>query len=279
MRITRRALAIGLVVAGVGGLAASPAVAKVQITVKTGSPESVQAAPIEDVYRVGGSLSAFCGKGQVPLAAGWRGPATFVPDAAPRFDRDNNWMQLRPRGSVTRGRLRPLAVCARGLGRVAVKSSSREVVSCGSRTAIGIPQTARGPFQDSSVTASPVSRTRWRSTLESARATALCVGRDKLKRVQTVKRTKTWVVGRTSLTVKATCRAPRRPVAWGYTLPDMPQNVYRQAGITNERVVPFVSGSQPNGRRGWKLTFHTADGQIAKAPAPVTAYVTCAVPN
>lgn len=279
MRITRRTLAIGLIAAGVGGLTASPAAAKVQISVKTGFPETVRAAPIEDVSRVGGSLTAFCGEGQVPLAAGWRGPATFVPDAAPRFDRVNNWMQLRPRGSITRGQLRPLAICAKGLGRVSIKSSGSEVVSCGSRTAIGIPQTARGPYQESSVTASPVSRARWRSTLEDARATALCVARNKLTRVQTVKRTKTWVVGRTSLTVKATCRAPRRPVAWGYTLPDMPQNGYSEPGIANQRVVPFVSGSQPNGRRGWKLTFHTADGQIAKAPAPVTAYVTCAMPN
>ncbi len=276
--MNRRILtAAALAAAGAATLAPS-ALGATTLTTTTGYAWTSPAVGYDEYYsstRAGGA-TAFCPAGAVPLAVGWKGPGSFVADidvnkgSRPYFD-------IGVRDSFIGGSTRGVARCAKGPVTYTVKRSASGTVNCGRNIALGLAATSSGPYQSVAGSAAPLGVTKWRSTLEGGDAEAICVKRAAFKGVKIVKKSGAFAAGAPAATVTTTCPARHTAIGWGVDLPLMEGNTYKKSGVTNTRVVPFVSLSAPKGR-GWSVTFRTADGKPAAAPATVTTYVTCAVP-
>jgi len=262
------------------GGADEPRAETAKTTLKVVRGPAVQVEAItdqEDLFDVYEDGFVNCGEGRTPLAPAWSGAPVLVSSADPDLGTFGTYSIdiRRPRSS---GRVRPAAICAKGPVRATTKHKASGTVSCGKKLAIGVPVSSSSPFAESPVESRPVGRNRWKNTDADSMTSAICVSRRAFRRVQTLKRSKSFKLGQASAAVKVKCRGPRRPIGWGYALPLMAQNEAIFPGITNKRSVPFVSASTPAGKKAWKVVFRTADELGAKTAAKVTAYVTCAKP-
>lgn len=266
---------------------AAPAVAqaaKVKVFTQSGSAFTpAPSANSDEWYRslTTAKATVFCRSNAVVLAAGWRGAGGFVGSARVQLMREVSLLSLDVRQSMVTGALRPLAVCARGPVRAQVKRSTSGTVRCGAgRIALGVAAPPGTPFQNAAAFSKPSGRAAWTSNLgDQGAVEAVCVAASAFRSVTTVRKAATFATGAQTATVAATCPAGRRAIGWGYEAAVMEQNIYRQRGITNTRDTAFASRSEPRGARGWRVEFRTPDGQGAKTPAAVTAYVTCAIPR
>ena len=280
---TRRNLALAALaaLAAVTVLTVAPSAlgAKVSLTTTTGFPSVTKAVSSDNYYSswTTNDPTAFCPNGAVPLTVGWKGAGLFVA----RIDvnlRIRGYFDLDGRDTWIPASTRGIARCARGPVKATLKKrSGAGTVSCGSKLALGIPFTSTGPFQDRAASSAPAGIKRWRSTMSDSDTQALCVTRSAFRAVKVVKKSRTFAAGRPTATVSTSCPKRHKAISWGVALPLMEGNAYSPSGITNRRTTPWVSTSVPKGS-GWKVTFRTADGQPAAAPAKVTTYVTCAVP-
>ncbi len=279
MRIHRNLTIAALAVAATAVLAPSALGAKVTLTTSTGFPNATKAVNYDAYYSsfTTNDPTAFCPAGAVPLTVGWKGAGLFVAridvnlGSRAYFDLDgrDTWIAASTRG---------VARCARGPVKANLKKRSGSgTVSCGAKLALGIPFTSSGPFQDGAASSAPAGIKRWRSTMSESDTQALCVTRSAFRSVKVVKKSRPFAAGRSAATVSTSCPKRHTAISWGVSLPLMEGNAYSPYGITNRRTTPWVSTSAPKGR-GWTITFRTADGKPAAAPATLTTYVTCAVP-
>lgn len=277
---TRTNLAIAALVAAAAAATLAPSAlgATVTLTTKTGYPDTTKAVAYDDYYSstTTNDPTAFCPKGAVPLTVGWKGPGVFVARITPRTS--SGYFNLDTRDTWIAATTRGVARCARGPVAASVKTrSGAGTVSCGAKLALGVPFTASGPFQDGAASSAPAGIKSWRNTMSDSDATALCVTRSAFGAVKVVKKSGTFAAGAPAATVTTACPKGHQAISWGVDLPLMEGNAYTPRGITNRRTTPWVSTSAPKGN-GWTITFVTANGTPAVAPATVTTYVTCAVP-
>lgn len=225
-------------------------------------------------------LTASCGKTGTAIGAGWSGSGTFVSGARAQLG-EFSYITLDPRETPQSGKLRGVAICAKGAVGATVRRGASGKVTCGSgKLALGLVAPDGSPYDNGvAAEARATSKSTWTSTLgddDGRAATVICVKASAFKRVTTVSRAASFAPGAETAAATATCTGGRRPIGWGVELPAMPGNAFRQSGITNMRVTPFPATSEPSGRSAWKTVFRTPDFKGAAAPATATLHVTCA---
>lgn len=257
--------------------------AGIQLKVTKGFAVDMTAAPSpEDEYDVnpGDDPSVFCGSG-APLAIGWTGAKAPVAGTNVYFS-VQNYANLDPRRPAAAGKLRAVAVCAKGKGlKHSVKiATSGTSVSCGAKLTLGLAATESWPYIEQPVAIGPSGANGWTADAgPRARPAALCVARSAFKKLKTVRAKGTITAGSTSAAVTASCGGDRRVLAWGYDASPLPGNTWASADTTSARSVPFVGDAVPlAGAKRFKVTFRTADNLPASADAPVRVNLRCGVP-
>jgi len=285
-RMTATSIACMAVIAlGIGSTVSSAASGATATTVKLktvkGFPTELRApSTANDIYDVDERITPFCGqKGGTPIAAGWTDAGAPVSSIETVFNSTNPYLAISTRRPMASATIRPLAICAKGKINATVKSKDSGTVSCGRKLAIGIPLTSTWPYNEQATEAKPVGKHGWTTNALDSDSTAICVAVRAFAKVKTVKGTKSFVVGANSATARATCPGKRRPLGWGFSAPTMDGNAWDSSDTTSRMTVPFVSGAGPAGKRGWKLTFRTPNGQGAAATAQVALHLTCGVPR
>lgn len=229
------------------------------------------------------SVSQFdCGKGYVPIAAGWKGTAT--PTSGPgwfvgaKANTTKYGYRLNIARGLAPGSMQARTVCAKGPVKAVRKETAQgSVARCGAKTALGYLNLVIVK-QDAAVSSTPVGRTGWRqesTDSEYSNSAAVCVHKKAFKKVRRVSKSTSFTLGNRTTTVVAKCPKGSRALAWGFSSPLMPANAWSGSGSMTS---PFVESAVP-AKSKWTVTFSTPDLQGAKEQAQVSATAVCGTPR
>jgi hypothetical protein len=281
-----RPLALGGAVLGILAVA-TPAVQADPVKVKlvksatvsvAGSPDST--FPFNNDQP---SVSQFdCGKGYVPIAAGWKG--TNTPTSGPGWfvgtkkDTTKYGYRLSIARGLAPGSMQARTVCAKGPVKAVRKETAQgSVARCGSKTALGYMNLV-SVKQSAAVSSTPAGRTGWRQegmASEYSNSAAVCVHKKAFKKVRSVTKSTSFTLGNRTATIVAKCPKGSRALAWGFSSPLMPANAWSGSGSIQS---PFVESAVP-AKSKWTLTFSTPDLQGAKEQSQVSATAVCGQPR
>lgn len=275
-----------MLTAAAAALAVAPsadAADKVSVSVAKGyEVEMTAAGAAENEYDVnsGSDPTAFC-RGGVPLTVGWSGATAPISGTNLRLG-DHPYFDLDPRRPKAAGKLRAVAVCAKGKSlRPQIKiATSGTAVSCGGKLTLGFAASESWPYIETPISVGPAGSNGWIADAGARpRPSAVCVARAAFKRVTTVRATGSFTAGSATATVSAPCTGGRRALAWGYEASPIAGNRWKSADTSSARSTPFVGDALPTaGAKGFKVTFRTADNAPATAASPVAVLVRCGAP-
>lgn len=231
------------------------------------------------VYSSGSIVWLECPGKATAVVAGWSGPKAPIAIVYSHLVESNRMMGLAVRTPMSGGKFRGRTLCLSGR-RVTTRESENGPVTCARRQiAIGAPIDG-GPYWEEPLVAKPIGARGWLNSGQGkyARSKAICVPAKAFRKVQRIRRSATFPVGKATTTVKATCKRGRRPISWGFEAGPLPQNVWTSQLLAAKMAVPLISTSLPTGKAGWRLTFATPDGVGAKTATNLAIHLTCAVP-